>query len=115
MLLHPEPIGVIPGETARGARSAFPTGNAYLRMRDRLELLVEDCDLAHLFPLRGQPAERPWRLALITIFQFAEHAGQRAEQRRAAARACVPVGRLESQQPLPFTGCPTLHTSARAM
>jgi transposase len=43
-----------------------------VRMRDELESLVEDRELAHLFPRRGQSAERPWRLALITIFQFVE-------------------------------------------
>jgi transposase len=46
-------------------------------MRDELALLVEDQDLAHLFPARGQPAERPWRLALITIFQFVEDLSDR--------------------------------------
>src|SRR5215211_4211981 len=46
-------------------------------MRDELESLVEDRDLAHLFPKRGQPAERPWRLALVTIFQFAEDLSDR--------------------------------------
>jgi transposase len=70
--LQPEPIGSIPEHTAPIARAAFPGGNAYLRMRDELESLVEDHELAHLFPRRGQPAERPWRLALITMFQFVE-------------------------------------------
>jgi transposase len=46
-------------------------------MRDELESLVEDHELAHLFPRRGQPAERPWRLALITMFQFVEDLSDR--------------------------------------
>ena len=46
-------------------------------MRDELDSLVEDRDLAHLFPRRGQPAERPWRLALITMFQFVEDLSDR--------------------------------------
>jgi len=46
-------------------------------MRDELESLVADSDLAHLFPRRGQPAERPWRLALITMFQFVEDLSDR--------------------------------------
>jgi len=75
--LQPEPIGSIPEQTARVARAAFPGGNAYLRMRDELDSLVEDRDLAHLFPRRGQPAERPWRLALITMFQFVEDLSDR--------------------------------------
>jgi transposase len=72
MSLHPEPIEAIPEQTARVAHAAFPAGNPYVRMRDELESLVEDRELAHLFPRRGQSAERPWRLALITIFQFVE-------------------------------------------
>lgn len=46
-------------------------------MRDELESLVEDRELAHLFPRRGQPAERPWRLAVITMFQFVEDLSDR--------------------------------------
>ena len=61
MSLKPTPIEPVPEGTARVARAAFPGGNAYLRMRDELESLVEDRDVAHLFPRRGQPAERPWR------------------------------------------------------
>ena len=50
MSLHPEPIGAVPEQTARVAHAAFPAGNPYLRMRDELESLIEDRDLAHLFP-----------------------------------------------------------------
>ena len=32
-----------------------------------------------LFPTHGQPAEAPWRLALITIFQFMDHLTDRQE------------------------------------
>ncbi len=53
MSLQPEPIGSIADQTARVAGAALPGGNAYLRMRDELELLVEDRDLAHLFPRRA--------------------------------------------------------------
>lgn len=35
-------------------------------------MLVQDEELAGLFPVHGQPAEAPWRLALVTLFQFAE-------------------------------------------
>ena len=77
MSLRPEPIGPVPDETSRVARAAFPTGNPYMRMRDELQALVEDHELAHLFPKRGQPAERPWRLALVTIFQFVEDLSDR--------------------------------------
>ena len=77
MPLQPEPIGSVPEQTARVAHAALPGGNAYLRMRDELESLIEDRELAHLFPMRGQPAERPWRLALITVFQFVEDLSDR--------------------------------------
>jgi len=42
-------------------------------MRDELGAIYEDEVFARLFPNRGQPAETPWRLALVTIFQFAEN------------------------------------------
>jgi transposase len=77
MSLHarkPEPA---PEETARVARAAFPRGNAYIRMRDELDTIYEDEQFERLFPHRGQPAESPWRLALVTIFQFAENLSDR--------------------------------------
>lgn len=71
-MLRPEPIGEIPSETVRVARAAFPKGNLYVRMRDALGVLYEDADFAALFPTTGRPALPPWRLALITTFQFLE-------------------------------------------
>ena len=41
-------------------------------MRDTLGTLYQDHDFLDLFPTRGQPAQAPWRLALITILQYAE-------------------------------------------
>ena len=72
MCLHPSPIDPDPEETARVARSAFPKGNTYLRMREELGAVFEDEDFAALFPARGKPALPPWRLALVTVMQFAE-------------------------------------------
>lgn len=72
MSLHPEPIHPVPEETARVARAAFPKGTTYTRMRDALGTIFEDEDFARLFPRRGQPAMAPWRLALVTVMQFAE-------------------------------------------
>jgi transposase len=71
--LHPEPIGPVPEETARVARAAFAKGNPYLSLRDELGLFYTDAQFADLFPTRGQPAEAPWRLALIVVLQFAEN------------------------------------------
>ena len=72
MSLHPQPIGPVPEETARVAHAVFPHGHAYLRLRDELGPIYEDAAFTGLFPTRGQPAEAPWRLALVTVLQFAE-------------------------------------------
>src|SRR5678815_5246086 len=78
MSLHARKPDPIPEETTRAARAAVPDGNLYLRMRAELDTIYADEDFADLFPTRGQPAEAPWRLALVTIFQFAEHLSDRA-------------------------------------
>ena len=72
MSLKPTPIGDIPAETERVARAIFPEGNLYMVMRDELGSLYTDEDFAGLYPAVGQPAEAPWRLALVTVLQFAE-------------------------------------------
>jgi len=72
MSMHPSPLSPVPEETARVARAAFPKGNRYLEMRDVLGTIYTDELFADLYPRRGQPAEAPWRLALVTIFQFLE-------------------------------------------
>ena len=77
MSLQPEPLSEIPAETARIARAAFRKGNVIMRLRDEFGTLYADADLAHLFPKRGQPAWSPWRLALITVFQFLEQLSDR--------------------------------------
>jgi transposase len=73
MSLHPQPIGDIPEETQRVARAAFPKGTLYMTMRDELGTFFQDEDFAALFPSRGQSAVSPWRLALVTVMQFAEN------------------------------------------
>src|SRR6266702_5374940 len=72
MSLKPQEIGPIPEETARVAHAAYPKGNVFMRMRDELGTIYQDEAFAHLFSYTGQPAEAPWRLALVTIMQFAE-------------------------------------------
>ncbi|MFL5660341.1 MAG: transposase, partial [Ktedonobacteraceae bacterium] len=72
MSLKPQSIGPIPEETARIARAAYPKGNIYLKLRDVLGTIYEDEQFADLFPQRGQPAEAPWRLALVCVMQFLE-------------------------------------------
>ncbi len=72
MSFHPQAIPSIPEETARVAHIVLPKGNSYMHMRDHLGTLYQDQDFADLFPPKGQPAEAPWRLALISIMQYAE-------------------------------------------
>jgi transposase len=77
MSLRPQPCPEVPASTATVARAAFPRGNPYLRLRDALGTVFSDAQFAPLFPSRGQPAETPWRLALVTVLQFAENLSDR--------------------------------------
>jgi transposase len=77
MILHPEPIGKVPAETARVARAAFPKGTLVTPLRDEFSAIYEDEDFHKLYPARGQPGLAPWRLALVTVFQFLEHLSDR--------------------------------------
>ena len=73
MSLQPQIVYRVPEETARVARAAFPRGNnLYMRMRDALGTIFDDQQFVHLFSHTGQPAVSPYRLALVTIMQFAE-------------------------------------------
>src|ERR1700682_2137293 len=72
MSFQPQAIGPVPEETARIARAAYPKGTIYLQLRDTLGTIYEDEQFADLFPSRGQPAEAPWRLALVCVLQFLE-------------------------------------------
>src|SRR4051794_4334402 len=72
MSLQPDVIGPIPAETAGGAGAAFPDGATAMRVRDALGTIYTDEAFADLFSSRGRPAEAPWRLALVSVLQFAE-------------------------------------------
>lgn len=73
MTLHPKNEWIIPAETVRVARAAFPKGNVYMMMRDQLGQFYYDQDFQTLFRGDcGQSALSPGQLALITIMQFAE-------------------------------------------
>jgi transposase len=72
MSLNPEPIGAIPAETVRVARAAFPKGTLITRLRDEFSALSREETFRELDPTRGQPGLAPWRLALVTVFQFLE-------------------------------------------
>ena len=77
MCMLPKPIPPVPEETARIARAAFPRGNVYLTLRDQCGSLFTDEQFAALFPACGPPAHAPWRLALVTLLQFAENLSDR--------------------------------------
>jgi transposase len=72
MSLFPQDVILVPEETARVARKAFPKGNVYMKMRDELGVLYKDSDFAPLFSSQGRPAEAPGHLNLVLIIQYAE-------------------------------------------
>ena len=72
MSMKPSPIPPIPGVTACVAHAAFPHGHVVMQLRDALGSIYTDEVFADVFPTHGQPAEAPWRLALVTVFQFME-------------------------------------------
>jgi len=77
---------VIPEETVRVAKAAFPKGNVYIKMRDELGVLYQDSQFADLFPTHGQMALSPGVLALVTVMQFAEGLSDRQAAEAVRAR-----------------------------
>lgn len=63
---------VIPEETVRVARAAFPKGTLAMQIYDALGPLFTNAQFAALFSPTGQPAEDPARLALVLVLQFLE-------------------------------------------
>jgi transposase len=86
MSLRPEPRGDVPEATAQVARAAFPKGNRYLQLRDTFGPIYDDAAFSSLFARRGRPAEAPWRLALVTVMQFAEGLSDRQAAEAVRAR-----------------------------
>ena len=86
MSLRPSLTGAVPESTAMVARAAFPRGNPYMRLRDILGTVFTDQQFAALFPSHGQPTEAPWRLALVTLLQFAENLSDRRAADAARSR-----------------------------
>src|SRR4030081_1175621 len=86
MSLRFEPIGPVPEETAWVARGAFPRGTIWMRLRDELGVIYEDASFRPVFAIRGRPAEAPWRLALVSVMQFAEQLSERQAAEAVRAR-----------------------------
>ena len=70
MSLKPEPFSAIPEPPARLARIVCPKGGVCIWIGDELRAVFQDELFASFFPRQGQPAEAPWRLALVTVLQF---------------------------------------------
>jgi transposase len=62
----------IPADTRKVAEAAFPQGNLVMAIGNQLGAVYTDKQFEDLFPERGQPAESPARLALVTVLQFME-------------------------------------------
>ena len=77
MSLRPQTNFKIPPQTISVAKAAFPKGNIYMTMRDKLGTIYKDELFESLYPGKGQPTIPPWRLALVTIMQFAENLSDR--------------------------------------
>ncbi len=77
MSMYPQGIGTIPAETVRVARAACPKGTLAMRLRDALGELYQDEHFAAFYPVEGQPAYAPWRLALVTVLQYVENLSDR--------------------------------------
>ena len=72
MSLQPQAQYTVPLETAKVTHAVFPHGNLCMTMSKRLSEFIDDETFSHLFEAKGQPAESPWRLTLVTILQFLE-------------------------------------------
>jgi transposase len=77
MSLHADPLPEIPVRTAELVRTVLPKGNTITQLRDCFGAVYHDDQFRALYPTRGQPAYAPWRLALVTVFQFLEHLSDR--------------------------------------
>ncbi len=76
-MLCPQDPPIVPEETRRVARAAFPKGTLCLRIADVLGPVYQDSQFMALFPRRGQPAEAAGRLALAVVLQFMENLSDR--------------------------------------
>jgi len=86
MSLHPQGLEPIPETTRRLIQKSIPKGTVMTRLRDALGPIYQDETFAELFPRRGRPAEAPWRLALVTVFQAMENLTDRQAAQMVALR-----------------------------
>jgi len=62
----------IPEETIAVAQAAYPKGNIYMLLRDKLGPLFSDGEFAELFSWQGQTGISPGLLAMVTVMQYME-------------------------------------------
>jgi transposase len=77
MSLRPDPIGPVPERDCTGCSGRIPTWH---RVYAATRCARPDLRGRHVRPLfseRGRPAEAPWRLALVSVMQFAERLSDR--------------------------------------
>jgi hypothetical protein len=65
--------------SASGSRCVSPWQCLHAGARHGFERSIPMKRRLDLFPTHGQPAEAPWRLALVTVFQCMEHLTDRQE------------------------------------
>jgi transposase len=71
-MLQVHGLNDIPSATRKVAQAAFPSGSLAIAIRDELGPLYVDEQFQDLYSGRGQPAESPAQLALVTVLQFVE-------------------------------------------
>lgn len=77
----------IPTDTVRVGGKAFPKGNIYMTLRDKLGEVYRGVEFSELFSWKGQEAYPPGQLALVTVMQFME--GLSDHQAAEAVRARI--------------------------
>jgi len=98
-MLRVETLGAIPEETVEVARAALPKGNVAMWLRDELGGLYRDASFADRYATEGKPGIAPWRLAVVTVLQFAEGLTDRQTAEAVRVRldwkyACATRGRI---------------------
>ena len=73
MSMQPKPWPVVPAETARVAKKAFPKGSLAVRIRDELGGWYDDEAFAAAYGVRGRPGISPAQLAMVTVLAFTEN------------------------------------------
>ncbi|GHO96606.1 hypothetical protein KSF_066540 [Reticulibacter mediterranei] len=86
MSLQSSNIPPIPPETILVAKAAFPNGNVYMQIRDELGSIYDYALFASVYAEVGQPAIAPWKLALVSVMQFAENLSDRQAAEAVRAR-----------------------------